>query len=66
MKQLGLYVVIFGIGSMVLNYFNYEFRILMWVDNWGSTVGWGIRSALVVVGAVMFFLGGQAAKEASS
>jgi len=63
MKQIGLYLVIFGAGSMILNLFDYEFRLLMWVDTWGPTVGWGMRSALVAVGAVMFFLGGQGAQQ---
>ena len=34
----------------------YEFKLLMWVDNWGEAVGWGIRGAFVVIGgALMFF-----------
>lgn len=57
MKSIGMYMAIFGIGSIVLNQFGYEFSILMWIDNWGTGVGWGIRIGFVVVGAVLFVLG---------
>lgn len=60
MKQFGLYMMIFGVGSIVLNLVGYEFTILMWIDNWGTGVGWGIRAALIGVGAAMFFLGKDA------
>lgn len=68
MKQAGLYLVIFGVGSLLLNLFGYEFRILMWLDTWGETVGMAIRIGAAVVGAVLWFVGNKsesaAAKEA--
>ena len=57
MKQIGSLLLFFGIGSMVLNLVNYEFMLLMWVDNWGTGVGWGIRAAAVIIGAVLYFMG---------
>ena len=57
MRQFGIYVLIFGAGSMLLNLFGYEFRLLSWIDNWGEGVGWGIRIGLIVLGAILFFLG---------
>ena len=57
MRQFGIYVLIFGAGSMLLNLFGYEFRLLSWIDSWGEGVGWGIRIGLIALGAVMFFLG---------
>ncbi len=57
MKQLGGLLVLFGIGSIVLNYMNYEFIVMMWIDNWGTNIGWGIRIATIVVGAILFFVG---------
>jgi hypothetical protein len=57
MKNIGLYLVIFGIGSMIMNQFGYEFRLLMWIDNWGETVGWAIRGGAAVIGAVLWFVG---------
>jgi hypothetical protein len=63
MKQIGLYLVIFGVGSLALNLFGYEFSILMWLDTWGETVGMGIRIGAAVVGAVLWFLGNKAQTE---
>ena len=57
MKQLGGLLIFFGIGSIVLNFMDYEFIVTMWVDNWGTNIGWGIRIALIVVGAILFFVG---------
>jgi len=59
MKQTGIYFMIGGIGSILLNLIGYEFVLLMWVDNWGPTVGWAIRGAAIVIGAVLFFLGSK-------
>jgi len=57
MKRVGVWLMVFGFGSMVLNFFGMEFKILMWVDNWGEMVGWGIRGAVAVTGVVLFVLG---------
>ncbi|TLU61635.1 hypothetical protein FE810_14080 [Thalassotalea litorea] len=55
MKQVGLYLMIAGIASLLLNLVGYELKILMWVDNWGQNAGWAIRLGAIVVGAVMYF-----------
>lgn len=59
MKNVGVWLMIFGFGSIALNFMGMEFRILMWIDNWGPAVGWGIRAALVIVGVVLFVLGSR-------
>lgn len=57
MKNLGMWLMIFGFGSMALYFVGFEFKLLMWIDNWGPAVGWAIRAGLAAVGAVLFFLG---------
>ena len=57
MKKIGLYIAIFGLASIVLPFFNLQLTILSWVDNWGETVSWAIKIGLIVVGAVLFFMG---------
>ena len=57
MKNIGIYLLIGGIGSILLNQFGYEFKILMWIDNWGEGVAWAIRGGAVVAGAALWFLG---------
>ena len=65
MKQFGITLVLFGIGSFVLNLMHYEFRLLMWIDQWGRGAGIAIRVGLVVLGAALFFFAFQAEKEAT-
>ncbi len=57
MKTTGIYLMIGGLGSFLLNLIGYEFSLLMWIDMWGLTVGYAIRIAAIVIGAVLFFLG---------
>lgn len=57
MKSIGGYLFLFGIGSIILDFLNMQFKLLMWIDNWGPTVGWSIRIGLTVVGAALWFLG---------
>ena len=57
MKNAGSLLLFLGIGTVVLNFIGYEFAILSWIDNWGETVGWVIRGAMIAVGAVLFILG---------
>ena len=63
MKSAGMWLAIFGFGSMALNFLGYEFTILMWIDTWGPEVGWGIRAALAATGVVMFVLGSRQAAQ---
>jgi hypothetical protein len=60
MSELGKWLAIFGVGSFALNYFNMEFKLLMWVDMWGPTVGNMIRVGFIVVGVALFFAGAKA------
>lgn len=57
MKNIGTYLVIFGIGSIILNQLGREFVFLMWIDGWGETVGWAIRGGSAALGAVLWFVG---------
>ena len=57
MKSLGGAMFFFGVGSAVLYFLNMEFVILAWIDMWGPTVGWIIRGALSVVGAILWLVG---------
>jgi hypothetical protein len=57
MKSIGGYLFLFGIGSIILNFFDMQFKLLMWIDNWGTAVGWSIRIGLLVLGGLLWFLG---------
>ncbi len=41
----------------MLNLIDYEFIILMWIDNWGVQTGWWIRGAMIAGGVVLCLIG---------
>ena len=55
----GLLLAAMGIISILLSLFNYNFRLLAWVDLWGPTMGWVIRIALIVGGGALFLIFGN-------
>lgn len=55
----GLVLAALGVMSIVLSLFNYNIRLLAWVDMWGNTMGWIIRILLIGGGAALFFLFGR-------
>ncbi len=59
MRKIGSYMVFFGLFAIVLNFFDRVPSILMWIYSWGDTTAWVIKLALVVVGAILFFVGGK-------
>lgn len=61
--SIGSYAAIFGILSSVLNFFDYNLSILIWIDEWGVTNGWIIRIGLIVVGAILWFMFGRGEEE---
>jgi hypothetical protein len=61
--KVGLFIAALGIMSIVLSFFNYNIRLLAWIDMWGDTVGWVIKISMIVVGAVLFFVLGRENEE---
>jgi hypothetical protein len=59
MKSIGGALVFLGAGSFVLHFLEREFRLLAWVDNWGPTVGNGIRIGMIVVGIALYLIGNK-------
>ncbi|MGB4773660.1 MAG: hypothetical protein WBP45_00675 [Daejeonella sp.] len=55
MKKVGGTLMFFGVAAIVLNFINYAPRLLMWIYNWGEGPAWGIKIALVVLGAILYF-----------
>ncbi len=61
--QIGGFIALIGVVSAVLSFFNYNLRILMWIDLWGTTMGWIIRIGLIVVGVLLLFMFGKGKDE---
>ena len=59
----GLLIAAMGIMSIVLAIFNYNIRLLAWVDAWGNSTGWIIRILLIGIGGALFFFFGNADDE---
>ena len=57
MKTIGTYLALGGVISCVLMLMDRNLTILMWIDSWGTTTGWIIRIAFIVVGLILFILG---------
>ena len=55
----GLLLGAMGILSIILSIFNYNIRLLAWVELWGNTMGWIIRILLIVGGGALFFFFGS-------
>ena len=59
----GLLLAAMGIMSMVLSIFNYNIRLLSWIDIWGSGMGWIIRILLIGIGGALFYIYGRESEE---
>ena len=55
----GLLFAAMGIMSIVLSIFNYNIRLLAWVDVWSNTMGWVIRILLILIGGALYFFFGN-------
>jgi hypothetical protein len=53
-QGIGGTIALAGVASIVLNFINFNLRILMWIDAWGEGVGWAIRVGLVVLGGLVY------------
>lgn len=65
MANLGLYIAMLGIGSFVLHFFDYEFKLLMWVDHWGTGTGNLIRIGMIVGGIGLYLIGDRKKEKVS-
>ncbi len=54
LSGIGLWLALIGAGSFVLNRFNYEFKLLAWVDHWGPSTGMLIRVGCIVIGVMLW------------
>jgi len=57
MSQVGGFLALFGIASIVLYFLGMHLTLLAWIDNWGEGPAWGIRIGLVVVGLLLLKVG---------
>lgn len=62
LSSIGAFFAAAGAFSIILNILyifniaNFEVRILMWIDNWGTAIGWAIRVGITITGAVLYLV----------
>jgi len=68
LAPIGAFLAIAGVLSILLHFFGYNLKVLLWIDLWGPTVGWIIRVGVIVLGAALFLLSksGEAATSEAS
>jgi len=59
LKSIGGYIALLGILAIVMNFFGFVPKLLMWIYLWGDTIAWVIKIALVVVGGALFLYGSR-------
>lgn len=57
MRKVGSFMALIGLAAIVLNFFGFVPKILIWIYEWGEGVAWAIKIGLVVVGAALYFMG---------
>ncbi len=55
-SRLGIGIALLGIVSSLLKIIQLNLKILVWIDAWGSGIGWGIRLGLIGLGILLFLI----------
>ncbi len=63
LSSLGAFLALAGVVSIALSFFQYNLRILMWIDMWGTTMGWVIRIGLIIGGGILYLIGSRSGGE---
>lgn len=57
MSGIGSLLLLFGLGSIVLSFFNMEFAFMSWIYMWGEGPAWAIKIVAAIAGAALMFFG---------
>ncbi len=63
MRKIGVYAMIIGLALIILPYIGLTIRFLGWIDELEPAVAWSIKLGLILVGAIMFFMGRPVTEE---
>jgi hypothetical protein len=56
MRSIGFLLLLLGAGSFILKSMDRQFRLMSWVDEWGTDTGNIIKIAFAVAGLVLVVL----------
>ncbi|WP_109851647.1 hypothetical protein [Aquimarina sp. AU58] len=54
LSSIGSLLFLMGLVSTILSIFNYNLKLLIWIDLWGTFMGWVIRIFLIIGGAAIY------------
>lgn len=57
MKEFGSWFFVFGVVATVLNYLNFNFVFVSWIENWGETTSFMARWGMIIGGSIMWLKG---------
>ncbi|MGJ1432456.1 hypothetical protein ACR79M_13150 [Sphingobacterium spiritivorum] len=66
MQKIGSFMVVIGILAVILGFFNYVPKILMWIYQWGEGMAWGIKIGLIVLGGLLYLLAAKSPEQVES
>lgn len=64
--QIGGFMAVAGLVSLALSFFDYNIKLLRWIDRWGDETGLMIRIGLLAGGALLFFVFNRFVKDEPS
>ena len=59
MKLIGITLILSGLGPMLLGMVGREIVFLVWIDQWGPEISWGIKGAMIAIGGLLLLPSGK-------
>lgn len=59
MRSIGGLMVFLGAFAFILNFVDRKPSLLFWIYEWGDMVAYGIMGGFVVVGGLLYVMGGS-------
>ena len=59
MRILGILLLLFGVGTLVVHFMEIQVDQLAWIGNWGDEAAWGIRGGATLLGLILLMAGGK-------
>ena len=57
MTDLGGFLLVMGMGSLMLYFTRFELKLMDWIDTWGTGLGLILRVLIMLVGLCLYILG---------
>jgi hypothetical protein len=58
-RSIGGFLFLLGVVYLALHFFGYELKIMKWSYLWGESAAWGIKIGMIVLGALLYVIGGK-------